>query len=44
MWQEIDNKRKLITTVTKVDHPTIFGEGICPLNDSELIWLTYQDG
>lgn len=42
LWTEIDQTHHKIKVVRETPHFNIFGEGVCPINDQELMWLTWQ--
>jgi glutamine cyclotransferase len=41
LWQSIDDQHQSINVVKSIWKDGIFGEGVCPINENELIWLTY---
>ena len=43
LWTKIDNASKQIKVAKSMLLKGIFGEGVCPINDDELMWLTWRD-
>ena len=44
IWEQIDEVNYSIKVKTSFTKDGIFGEGVCPISDNELIWLTYREG
>lgn len=42
LWTQIDEPSHTVKVLNSVLNANIFGEGVCPISDSELMWLTYQ--
>lgn len=44
LWTQIDEPSHTVKVLNSVLNSQIFGEGVCPINDTELMWLTYKSG
>ena len=42
LWTQIDEPTHSVKVLNSVLNSNIFGEGVCPISDTELMWLTYQ--
>ena len=43
-WESVNENDLSIDVEQSISRPGIFGEGVSPINDHELIWMTYHDG
>lgn len=41
LWTYLDDSTHAVKVLNSMERAGVFGEGVCPINDSELIWLTY---
>ncbi len=40
----VDDSTHTVKVLKSVLQDKIFGEGVCPINETELMWLTWRDG